>query len=247
VPKLAHLRQRARELGIRLHFLLIAGLPHETRSSIVDTYDLVMRHEPDTIGLTVITPYPGTPSTRRRNARLDRIGRLAGLGGHQVVMRTPHLSRDDLARAKQLIDGGWALFEHERRVGTSPEIARLRKEHYVELLGWAYGWTPFELRRSGRRERSRPRAAHRGDSHVQPARHPAEDLLAFSAQTVAPAEFEVVVVDDGSTDDTLATLAGCARRSRSASSPSRIAGRTRRGTAASPPPAAASPSSPATT
>src|SRR5439155_235664 len=32
-------------------------------------------------------------------------------------------------------------------------------------------------------------------------------LLAFSAQTVAPAEFEVVVVDDGSTDDTLAMLA----------------------------------------
>src|SRR5438093_498275 len=61
VPKLAHLRRRARELGIRLHFLLIAGLPHETRSSIVDTYDLVMRHDPDTIGLTVITPYPGTP------------------------------------------------------------------------------------------------------------------------------------------------------------------------------------------
>src|SRR5207249_3861394 len=118
VPKLAHLRRRARELGIRLHFLLIAGLPHETRSSIVDTYDLVMRHDPDTIGLTVITPYPGTPLPAAHEVPLT------------VVI--PTYNRRDILK---------------------------------------------------------------------------KTLLAFSAQTVAPAEFEVVVVDDGSTDDTLAMLA----------------------------------------
>src|SRR5439155_20323965 len=121
VPKLAHLRRRARELGIRLHFLLITGLPHETRRSIVDTYDLVMRHDPDTIGLTVITPYPGTPL----HADAEHAGWIESTdwpdgGGHQVVMRTPHLSRADLARAKQLIDEGWALALRERHEGVSP-------------------------------------------------------------------------------------------------------------------------------
>ena len=210
VPKLAHLRRRARELGIRLHFLLIAGLPHETRSSIVDTYDLVMRHEPDTIGLTVITPYPGTPL----HAEAERSGWIESAdwrdwGGHQVVMRTPHLSRDDLARAKQLIDGGWALVEHERRVGASPEVARLRKQHYVELLGWAYG---LDAVRAEAQRKARELAAAVPLTVVIPTYNRRDilrkTLLAFSAQTVAPAEFEVVVVDDGSTDDTLAALAG---------------------------------------
>src|SRR5213594_332471 len=210
VPKLAHLRRRARELGIRLHFLLIAGLPHETRSSIVDTYDLVMRHDPDTIGLTVITPYPGTPL----HAEAEREGWIESAdwrdwGGHQVVMRTPHLSRDDLARAKQLIDGGWALVEHERRVGASPEIARLRKQHYVELLGWAYG---LDAVRAQAQRKARALAAAVPLTVVIPTYNRRDilrkTLLAFSAQTVAPAEFEVVVVDDGSTDDTLTALAG---------------------------------------
>jgi len=211
VPKLAHLRRRARELGIRLHFLLIAGLPHETRSSIVDTYDLVMRHDPDTIGLTVITPYPGTPL----HAEAEREGWIESAdwrdwGGHQVVMRTPHLSREDLARAKRFIDGGWALVERERREGASAEVARLRRRHYVELLTWAYGLDG--LRREAQRKARALAAAHEVPLTVVIPTYNRRDilkktLLAFSAQTVAPAEFEVVVVDDGSTDDTLAMLA----------------------------------------
>jgi len=211
VPKLAHLRRRARELGIRLHFLLIAGLPHETRSSIVDTYDLVMRHDPDTIGLTVITPYPGTPL----HAEAEREGWIESAdwrdwGGHQVVMRTPHLSREDLARAKRFIDGGWALVERERREGASAEVAQLRRRHYVELLTWAYGLDG--VRREAQRKARALAAAHEVPLTVVIPSYNRRDilkktLLAFSAQTVAPAEFEVVVVDDGSTDDTLAMLA----------------------------------------
>ena len=251
VPKLAHLRRRARELGIRLHFLLIAGLPHETRSSIVDTYDLVMRHEPDTIGLTVITPYPGTPL----HAEAERSGWIESAdwrdwGGHQVVMRTPHLSRDDLARAKQLIDGGWALVEHERRVGASPEVARLRKQHYVELLGWAYG---LDAVRAEAQRKARALAAAVPLTVVIPTYNRRDilrkTLLAFSAQTVGRSTS--TSRSSSSTTARRTTRSrrspGYVRRSRSACSPSRIAGRTRRGTAASPPPAAASSSSPATT
>src|SRR5207245_6573838 len=48
----------------------------------------------------VITPYPGTPL----HAEAERSGWIESAdwrdsGGHQVVMRTPHLSRDDLVAA----------------------------------------------------------------------------------------------------------------------------------------------------
>jgi len=210
VPKLAHLRQRARELGIRLHFLLIAGLPHETRGSIVDTYDLVMRHDPDTIGLTVITPYPGTPL----HAEAERGGWIESAdwrdwGGHQVVMHTPHLSREDLALAKRFIDVGWALVEQQRREGGSPGLAALRRRHYVDLLAWAYGLEGAQ--RAAQRKARSLAVAHAVPLTVVIPTYNRHDilkktLLAFSAQTVAPDEFEVVVVDDGSTDDTLAML-----------------------------------------
>ncbi len=210
VPKLAHLRRRTRALGMRLHFLLITGLPHETRTSIVDTYDLVMRYEPDTIGVTVITPYPGTPL----HADAERGGWIESRdwrdwGGHQVVMRTPHLSREDLARGRRFVEDGWALAVRARQEGATPALSAHRRRHYADLLAWAYGLE------GARQAAARKAATLRADPDVPltvviPTYGRRDTLrrtlLAFAAQTAPPTDFEVVVVDDGSPDDTLAML-----------------------------------------
>jgi radical SAM superfamily enzyme YgiQ (UPF0313 family) len=209
--KLAHLRRRTRALGLRLHFLLIVGHPRETRTSIVDTYDLVMRYDPDTIGVTVITPYPGTPL----HAEAERAGWIESRdwrdwGGHQVVMRTPHLSREDLARARRFLDDGWALACRAREPGATPALVALRRRHYADLLAWAYGLD--DARRAAARKAATLHLAHALPlSVVIPTRNRQETLrrtlLAFAQQTAAPTDFEVVVVDDGSTDTTLGMLA----------------------------------------
>ncbi len=210
VSKLAQVRAKTRALGIRLHFLLIVGLPQETRTSIVDTYDLVQRHDPDTIGVTVITPYPGTPL----HADAEREGWVesrnwSDYGGHQIVMRTPHLSRADLARGKQFIEEGFALLVRARQQGAPPALDGERRRHRAALLAWAHGLE--DVRRRAERKAAALTATHALPLSVVIPTYDRratlrKTLLAFSAQTADPASFEVVVVDDGSSDDTLAML-----------------------------------------
>jgi GT2 family glycosyltransferase/tetratricopeptide (TPR) repeat protein len=224
VPKLAHLRDKTRALGIRLHFLLIVGLPQDTRESVVDTYDLVRRYGPDTIGVTIITPYPGTPLYEQgvKEGWIDSF-QWHDYGGHQVPMHTPNLSREEMVAGKRFLEEGFALSRQAQR----PEGPSHRQveEHYERLLRWAYRLDqPVAHLQASARRASPPTEQRRAvpDTPSQSqARHEAEGpalsiviptynrrailrktLLAFASQTLPPEQFEVIVVDDGSTDDT---------------------------------------------
>ena len=134
---MSHLREKTRQLGIRLHFLLIVGLPQDTRESIVDTYELVRRYEPDTIGVTIITPYPGTPLYEQgvREGWIDSF-LWKDYGGHQVPMHTPNLSREEMIAGKRFLEEGFALLSRaDRPGGPSQDQAA---QYYERLLRWAY-------------------------------------------------------------------------------------------------------------
>lgn len=60
IDQLIALKKMADSVGIKLHFLLIIGLPQETGSSLYSTFKLVKDFNPYSLGVTVITPYPGT-------------------------------------------------------------------------------------------------------------------------------------------------------------------------------------------
>ncbi len=233
VPKIAQLREWTRRLGIRLHFLLIVGLPHETRESIVDTYDLVQRYQPDTIGVTIITPYPGTPLYEQglREGWIDS-EHWQDYGGHQVPMHTPSLTREDLLTGKRMIEEGYAILQRRRTEGATQPVGAMAGAVYTQLLRWAYRLEePLALLRAA--AASAPvstatasrQAAHEVASHEHANREGKatpqitvviptynrrailkKTLLAFAAQTLAPDEFEVIVADDGSDDDTLVML-----------------------------------------
>lgn len=240
IPKLAQVRAKASALGIRLHFLLIVGLPRETRESVVATYDLIRRYEPDTIGVTIITPYPGTPLHEEavREGWLESAS-WGDYGGHQVPMHTPHLSREDLVTGKRFLEEGFALLE-QRRSGQHAEPTRtLARQHYDQLLRWAYrlDGTIAEVRplvapvgprpaprttpvESGARASltapndehgGTPRPAAPFDLSVVIPTHNRPGILrktlfALASQTLPPDRFEVIVVDDGSSDDTIPML-----------------------------------------
>ncbi|WP_447977038.1 glycosyltransferase [Candidatus Nitrospira bockiana] len=229
VPKLARVREKTAELGIRLHFLLIVGLPQETRESIVATYDLIRRHQPDTIGVTIITPYPGTPLYRDglREGWIDS-RQWRDYGGHQVPMHTAHLTGEELIAGKRFLEDGFAIMQRRRVGGHSRPLEALAERHYVELLRWAY-------RLDGLTEAVRRAvpAAPLTTRSVQPAAAVGPNaekgagakplisvvmptfnrrailrktLLAYAAQTVPADHVEVIVVDDGSSDDTVAMV-----------------------------------------
>ena len=50
----------AKNIGIQLHYLLMVGLLDETKSSIYETYKLIKKAKPDSIGITFASLYPGT-------------------------------------------------------------------------------------------------------------------------------------------------------------------------------------------
>ncbi|TKB92023.1 MAG: radical SAM protein [Nitrospira sp.] len=139
VPMLAHLREYTFRLGIRLHFLLIVGLPQETRESLVATYDLIQRYKPDTIGVTIITPYPGTPlhTEGLREGWIDS-QQWKDYGGHQIPMHTPNLTRADMEAGKRFLEEGFALVQKRQVGGHSKPLEAMAQQHYERLLRWAY-------------------------------------------------------------------------------------------------------------
>ena len=237
VPKLAHVRHTALELGIRLHFLLIVGLPKETRESIVATYDLIQRCKPDTIGVTIITPYPGTPlyEEGRREGWIDS-HHWEDYGGHQAPMHTPNLSREELVAGKRFLEDGFAILQRRQVGGHSRPLEAMAAQHYEELLRWAYRLDePIrelrqavnELKRAHGPQRAAPNIKIQSEAEhasIGPENGPGaktisvviptynrqailrKTLLAYASQTIAPEEFEVLVVDDGSTDETVAMM-----------------------------------------
>ncbi|HMS85141.1 MAG TPA: glycosyltransferase [Nitrospira sp.] len=237
VPKLAHLREKVRQLGIRLHFLLIVGLPQETRESVVATYDLIQRYKPDTIGVTIITPYPGTPLHEQglREGWIDSHD-WKDYGGHQVPMHTPNLTKEEMETGKRFLEEGFALLQRRQVGGHSAPLEALAKTHYETLLRWAYGMTPAiaqlrgllssaDAHGSGQGEGAPSAISYAGAASLanQPAGSSTvklsvimptynretilrKTLLAFASQTASPDQFEVIVVDDGSSDDTFRML-----------------------------------------
>ncbi|THJ20880.1 MAG: glycosyltransferase [Nitrospira sp. CG24E] len=229
IPMLAHLREKTCLLGIRLHFLLIVGLPQETRESLVATYDLIQRYKPDTIGVTIITPYPGTALHAEgiREGWIDS-HQYKDYGGHQIPMHTPNLTRADMEAGKQFLEEGFAILQKRQVGGHSKPLEAMAQQHYEQLLRWAY-----HLDRPVAQLREvlalaptlpQPRKQSSATSVPLPVISLArcslsvviptynrrailrKTLLALMSQTFASEQFEVVVVDDGSSDDTVAML-----------------------------------------
>lgn len=60
LAQLEKIKKATDKTGIKLHFLLLIGLPEETRRSLYQTFRLVRKLKPYSLGVTVVTPYPGT-------------------------------------------------------------------------------------------------------------------------------------------------------------------------------------------
>ncbi|MBU2575183.1 MAG: radical SAM protein [Elusimicrobia bacterium] len=113
--KLKAIREAARALGLRLHFLLMVGLPQETKRSIYETYKLITELKPETIGVTIVTPYPGTPlyHEAKRKGYIETEN-WADFGGHNPVMHTAGLTAGDLSFARRSLN---SIFYYLQRPG----------------------------------------------------------------------------------------------------------------------------------
>ena len=108
LEKLKAIRNAAARTGLGLHFLLMVGLPGETRRSLYQTYHLLKSLRPETMGVCLVTPYPGTPlyhEAREKGWIESSDWKL--YGGHTAVMHTDTLSSRDCSLAYASL---WELF-----------------------------------------------------------------------------------------------------------------------------------------
>lgn len=54
------IRNTAKKNGVKLHFLMIVGLPNDNINGLYSTYKYLTKLKPESAGFSVITPYPGT-------------------------------------------------------------------------------------------------------------------------------------------------------------------------------------------
>lgn len=210
LEKLRRLRDVARNLGLRLHFLLCVGFPQETRRSILATFDLIQDLQPESLGITIITPYPGTPLYEEaRQKGWIEVTDWRHYGGHRPVMRTDNLSSAELAEALTFLEQGYAALQHPRAADAPGGWTRA-DDLYLQLQMWALDgkMAVADKRLVSEKDTEPGKLAETSPelSVVIPTYNRKEVLLkcleSLSRQTIDAALYEVIVVDDGSTDGT---------------------------------------------
>lgn len=97
MAQLIRIRNFAKKYKIKLHFLMIIGLPNETKETLFKSFLLIKKLKPESLGVTVITPYPGTPLYKDATNNNWIINKnYKDYIGNKVVMRTKYLGPNEI-------------------------------------------------------------------------------------------------------------------------------------------------------
>ena len=94
-----------RQLGILTHATFMVGLPGETRETLRQTIDFAKEIDPDTIQVSIATPYPGTEFYQQAiaNGWLIKSDLVSNSGVQQVALSYPELSQEEIFAAVETI------------------------------------------------------------------------------------------------------------------------------------------------
>lgn len=182
----------ARELDLDFHILCVLGLPCETRETVRKSFRFLDTLRPKSLNFTFATPYPGTQYARDAQEYGWSLGHdFSEHAANQVVARSIFLEEAELRFAMERI---WR-FVGAYRAGDEASC----REVIAEVEAWAdeAQWPYLSV--------------------LIPTFDRADKLRACLArleqQTLPPHCFEVIVVDDGSSDGTADFLHDYATRS----------------------------------
>jgi nucleoside-diphosphate-sugar epimerase/radical SAM superfamily enzyme YgiQ (UPF0313 family) len=132
VKKIRRILDETAKAGIVSHLLVAVGLPQETRASIQETYLLLGELPALSLGVTGITPFPGTELwyDAMRNDWVKSTD-WREYGGNGTVMITDHLSQEDMRFAARMMFDYFQMTRPDS--GASQEdIAR----HRAQMAEW---------------------------------------------------------------------------------------------------------------
>lgn len=106
LKQLIEIKNAADKVGIKLHFLLLIGLPKETRRSLYHTFELIKKFKPYSLGVTVVTSYPGTPLWEEAKKRgWIETENWSAYSGNLSTMHTDNLKSWEIKFWQKLIQG----------------------------------------------------------------------------------------------------------------------------------------------
>ena len=119
--------------GIVSHLLVAVGLPQETRASIQETYLLLGELPARSLGVTGITPFPGTELwyDAMRNDWVKSTD-WREYGGNGAPMITDNLSQEDMRFAARMMFDYFKMTRPEQRRDSATEIER----HRAQMADW---------------------------------------------------------------------------------------------------------------
>jgi radical SAM superfamily enzyme YgiQ (UPF0313 family) len=143
------------ELGILIHGTFILGLPGETRETIEETIRFAREMRPETLQVSLASPYPGTYfyDWVRERGHLTVDSLVDDTGYQKCTVSYPEVSADEIFRAVETFYRRYYLspryiWKSIRKMAASPEEARRLLGEGRQFLGAMY-----RRRRSAARER----------------------------------------------------------------------------------------------
>ncbi len=109
---LARTKRLADKYGLWLHFLMMVGLPDETKDSIYHTYQMLSRMKPKSMSMTAVSPYPGTELYKEA---IENNWIVSPDKGEHVpdvtkaAMRGRYLTAKQVARGRRLLTTSYRL------------------------------------------------------------------------------------------------------------------------------------------
>jgi radical SAM superfamily enzyme YgiQ (UPF0313 family) len=132
LTQLKQIKKAADRTGIKLHFLLLIGLPEETRKSLSETFKLVRQLKPYSLGATVVTPYPGTELYEEALEKgWIETQNWSQYSGNLTTMHTAHLSSWEMKLAQKMIQAELLFLEK----GLLGQIALVIEDSFFKI--WA--------------------------------------------------------------------------------------------------------------
>ncbi len=110
-----------KKLGIAVHATFVVGLPGETRETIAKTISFAKELDPDTLQVSIATPYPGTEFYRQALANnwLCEDAVVSGSGVQHASHEFENLSKEEIFDAVE-------MFYHRFYFRTKPILRMLR-------------------------------------------------------------------------------------------------------------------------
>lgn len=132
-----------RKLGIAVHATFMVGLPGETRETIRRTIAFAKQLDPDTLQVSIATPYPGTEFYRQavKNNWLRKDTLVSGLGVQQASHEYKHLSKEEIFDALEMFYRRFyfrpkPILRILKTMATDPETRRRRLREGREFFNF---------------------------------------------------------------------------------------------------------------